>query len=114
MRIGRRKRGCRGVASDISGSASGSNPHEKCGVIERGDRVLDCIVFGATAERNAMSLFDTAPLPSKSGERPEDRPLADRMRPQSLEEYIGQNHILGLGKPLRARREKGNLSSLIL
>ena len=58
-----------------------------------------------------MSLFETA-LPGK----PEDlagRPLADRMRPQSLEEYVGQEHILGPGKPLRAQIENGHLTSLI-
>ncbi len=36
------------------------------------------------------------------------------MRPQSLDEYVGQTHILGPGKPLRSQIEKGNLSSLIL
>lgn len=57
-----------------------------------------------------MSLFDTTP-PAAS-ER--DRPLADRMRPASLEEFVGQEHILGLGKPLRARIERDDLGSLIL
>jgi putative ATPase len=42
------------------------------------------------------------------------RPLADRMRPRTLEEYVGQEHILGPGKPLRAQIEKGQLSSMIL
>src|SRR5690242_10860853 len=114
MRIGRGERGRRGVVRNISESASGSNPHKERGIIERGHCVLDRIVFSATAEKRTMSLFDTAPLPSKSGERSEDRPLADRMRPQSLEEYIGQDHILGPGKPLRAQIESGHLSSLIL
>ncbi len=36
------------------------------------------------------------------------------MRPQNLEEYIGQEHILGPGKPLRAQIESGHLTSLIL
>jgi len=60
-----------------------------------------------------MSLFDFAPLPSEP--LPDDnRPLADRMRPQTLDEYIGQEHILGPGKPLRAQIESKHLSSLIL
>ena len=59
-----------------------------------------------------MSLFDV-PLPSKSKDLA-GRPLADRMRPQSLEEYVGQDHILGPGKPLRVQIENGRLSSLIL
>jgi putative ATPase len=42
------------------------------------------------------------------------RPLADRMRPRSLDEYVGQRHILGPGKPLRHAIESGQLHSLIL
>ena len=41
------------------------------------------------------------------------RPLADRMRPESIESYIGQKHILGSGKPLRQAIEQGNLHSMI-
>jgi putative ATPase len=59
-----------------------------------------------------MSLFDIAPLPAE--EDMSGRPLADRMRPRTLEEYVGQEHILGPGKPLRAQIEKGQLSSMIL
>ena len=42
------------------------------------------------------------------------RPLADRMRPRSLEEFVGQRHILGPGKPLTASIAEGRLHSLIL
>jgi putative ATPase len=42
------------------------------------------------------------------------RPLADRMRPRSLEEFVGQPHVLGPGKPLRRAIEAGQLHSLIL
>jgi putative ATPase len=42
------------------------------------------------------------------------RPLADRMRPAHIGEYIGQEHILGPGKPLRRAVESGRLHSLIL
>ncbi len=41
------------------------------------------------------------------------RPLADRMRPRRLEEYQGQSHILGEGKPLRRAIEEGRLHSMI-
>jgi len=41
------------------------------------------------------------------------RPLADRMRPRSLEEVVGQQHLLGPGKPLRIAIESGRLHSLI-
>ena len=36
------------------------------------------------------------------------------MRPQTLDEYVGQEHILSAGKPLRAQIESGRLTSLIL
>ena len=63
-----------------------------------------------------MSLFDTSPLTTMSVNQPEDadRPLADRMRPQTLGEYVGQEHILAPGKPLRTQIESGHLNSLIL
>ncbi len=50
-----------------------------------------------------MSLFEPAPLPAPSSDR---RPLADRMRPETLEEFVGQAHILGPGKPLRQQIEQ--------
>ncbi|HXR91603.1 MAG TPA: replication-associated recombination protein A, partial [Steroidobacteraceae bacterium] len=42
------------------------------------------------------------------------RPLADRMRPRSLDEFIGQRHLLAPGKPLRQAIEAGQLHSMIL
>jgi len=42
------------------------------------------------------------------------RPLADRMRPASLEQFIGQEHLLGAGKPLRRAIEAGRLHSMVL
>ena len=42
------------------------------------------------------------------------RPLADRMRPRTLEEFVGQDQVLGPGKPLRQALERGQLHSLIL
>ncbi len=42
------------------------------------------------------------------------RPLADRMRPRALAEFVGQAHLLGTGKPLRQAIEAGQLHSLIL
>jgi putative ATPase len=41
-------------------------------------------------------------------------PLAYRMRPRTLAEYAGQQHILGIGKPLRAAIEADALTSVIL
>ena len=42
------------------------------------------------------------------------RPLADRLRPQSLDEYVGQSHLLGPGAPLRRALESGRPHSMIL
>ena len=51
--------------------------------------------------------------PDPSGPDP-SRPLADRMRPRSLDEVVGQQQVLGPGKPLRRAIESGQLHSLIL
>jgi putative ATPase len=59
-----------------------------------------------------VSLFESTPL-GKSEDLP-GRPLADRMRPQTLDDYVGQEHILGPGKPLRAQIEQDRLTSIIL
>lgn len=61
-----------------------------------------------------MSLFDTTfdmtPPDDLSGKRP----LAERLRPESLDDFAGQEHILGPGKPLRNQIERDQLTSLIL
>ena len=41
------------------------------------------------------------------------RPLADRMRPTTLENFVGQMHILACGKPLRQAIEQGTLHSMV-
>jgi putative ATPase len=62
-----------------------------------------------------MSLFDASPLPDEpSAAADSKRPLAERMRPDRLEDYIGQEHILGPGKPLRRQIERDELTSVIL
>ncbi|HEX4910587.1 MAG TPA: replication-associated recombination protein A [Permianibacter sp.] len=40
-------------------------------------------------------------------------PLAARMRPRTIDEYVGQSHLLGPGKPLRRVLEQGNVHSMI-
>ena len=42
------------------------------------------------------------------------RPLADRLRPQSLDEIVGQDHLLGEGAPLRRMIDSGHLASFVL
>ena len=58
-----------------------------------------------------MSLFDGLPDGSKGP--PVFAPLAERMRPHSLEEYSGQEHLLGPGKPLRVQIERDDPGSMI-
>lgn len=58
-----------------------------------------------------MSLFQTIPGGNESRDR--GRPLADRMRPRTLDEFVGQEHIIAPGKPLRAQIERDDISSLI-
>jgi putative ATPase len=58
-----------------------------------------------------MELFEepaSAAGPAPAG------PLADRMRPRSLDEIVGQEHLLGSGRVLRAAIESGELHSMIL
>jgi putative ATPase len=58
------------------------------------------------------SLFDDAdPAPAPPAA---DAPLAERMRPRTLDEVIGQAHLLGPGKPLRVAFERGQPHSMIL
>ena len=59
-----------------------------------------------------MSLFDNTP-PAEDRATGK-RPLAERMRPERLEDYVGQEHILGPGKPLRRQIERDELTSIIL
>jgi len=59
-----------------------------------------------------MSLFESNPLASQDVDK--TRPLAERMRPRTLDDYIGQEHILGIGKPLRMQIERDQVGSMIL
>ena len=59
-----------------------------------------------------MSLFEPDPLASSQDDA--GRPLAERMRPVTLEEYAGQAHILAPGKPLRSQIDRDQLGSIIL
>jgi putative ATPase len=57
-----------------------------------------------------MSLFGAVPdVKSK----PVSAPLAERMRPRSLDGFLGQEHLLGPGKPLRVQVERDETSSMI-
>ena len=54
---------------------------------------------------SSVDLFESDPV---------YQPLADRLRPQTLDEVVGQTHLIGPGKPLRVAYESGKLHSFIL
>ena len=57
-----------------------------------------------------MSLFNSIPATQAANAQ---RPLAERMRPRTLDEFVGQEQILGLGKPLRTQIERDDPGSMI-
>src|SRR6201997_3822269 len=57
-----------------------------------------------------MSLFPTLPEPETAAGL---QPLAERMRPRTLDKFIGQEKLLGTGKPLRVQIESDNMSSML-
>jgi putative ATPase len=58
-----------------------------------------------------MGLFSGLPQPETDAGL---QPLAERMRPRTLDEVVGQEKLLGPGKPLRVQIETDNLSSILL
>ncbi|HUZ04467.1 MAG TPA: replication-associated recombination protein A [Acidobacteriaceae bacterium] len=59
-----------------------------------------------------MNLFDPIPQAKDSAQRRE-APLAERMRPRTLDEFSGQEHLIGHGKPLRVQIERDEAASMI-
>ena len=53
-------------------------------------------------------------MPERAGGVASGAPLAERMRPRSLDEYVGQEHLVGMGRPLRRMAEGRSLHSIIL
>ncbi|HEY0078561.1 MAG TPA: replication-associated recombination protein A [Pyrinomonadaceae bacterium] len=67
------------------------------------------------ASKNLFAETDEERPPQPSPTVPEDAPLAERMRPRTLEEFVGQKHLIGEGRPLRRMIDcTGALPSLIL
>ena len=63
------------------------------------------------------ALFATDPPqdpPATAAPPAADAPLAERLRPATLDEVVGQRHLLGPGKPLRVAHDGGRLHSMIL
>src|SRR2546428_13386994 len=58
-----------------------------------------------------MELFEQ---PASASGPPPPGPMADRMRPRTLDEVVGQEHLLGPGRVLRVALERGELHAMIL
>ena len=58
-----------------------------------------------------MNLFQA--IPPEDSPPKGTRPLADRMRPRTLDEFVGQEHLVGPGKPLRVQIERDDPTSMI-
>jgi putative ATPase len=64
--------------------------------------------------RSERDLFASKNATKSSSSDSTDRPLAYRLRPRTLDEFVGQEHALGSGTPLRKALEADRLSSLII
>ncbi len=62
----------------------------------------------------SLGLFPVAPAARAGGSDPATQPLAARMRPRTLDEYVGQTHIVGAGRALRSAIENDAVPSMIL
>src|SRR5581483_9268605 len=114
VRRNRRERGARGAGGTAGGRDRSVDPDRGGRVAERGGGGEHRALRGGAAAEAAVSLFDNTP-PRDVEEAPGGkRPLAERMRPERLEDYIGQEHVLGEGKPLRRQIERDELTSIIL
>ena len=60
-----------------------------------------------------MSLFPPLPSPVEPETPSALQPLAERMRPRTLDEFVGQEKLLGPGKPLRRQIESDNIGSML-
>jgi putative ATPase len=60
------------------------------------------------------TLFDPGPRPNHKRRTEDSRPLAARMRPTALEEFVGQGHLLAPGSALRTALEQGKAHSMVL
>ena len=60
-----------------------------------------------------LSLFPNEP-PNEPPAAAGTTPLAHRLRPETLDQFLGHEQLLGPGKPLRAAIESGSISSMVL
>src|SRR6266478_6390005 len=113
MRHYRRQRRPRGERSAARPRGSRLHPHRWRGVLKCGAGHWHCSLCGAqTADGCNVSLFEPDSLAQRENDA--TRPLAERMRPATLEDFVGQSHILAPGKPLRSQIDRDQLGSIIL
>jgi putative ATPase len=67
-----------------------------------------------TRSAPASDLFGPATAPEPTGAQSAARPLADRLRPRTLDEVVGQDHLLGPDGTLTRMLQRGSLASLVL
>src|SRR5258708_23699463 len=108
-----RQRRPRGERSAARPRCSRLHPHGWRGVLECGAGHRHCSLCGAQAADGCnVSLFEPDSLAREQNDA--TRPLAERMRPTTLEDFVGQSHILAPGKPLRSQIDSDQLGSIIL
>src|SRR5215218_6801898 len=94
-------------------------PHSRT-TVRRGTRIGGDGTAPATRRDTpgVDTLFEPEPDPEADDPRPEapptDGPLAARMRPRTLDDFVGQEHLLGGGSALRSAIESGRPHSMIL
>ena len=66
-----------------------------------------------SGNNKSLSLFSKLPQPVEPDVPLAHQPLAERMRPRTLDEFIGQEKLLGPGKPLRVQIENDDLGSML-
>src|SRR5215218_4814945 len=94
-------------------------PHSRT-TVRRGTRIGGDGTAPATRRDTpgVDTLFEPEPDPEADDPRPEapptDGPLAARMRPRTLDDFVGQEHLLGEGSALRSAIESGRPHSMIL
>jgi len=71
-------------------------------------------LFGRMLYHSAMPRRDTSSAPGLFAEPEELKPLAERMRPRSLDEIVGQQRLVASDKPLRRALEAGRVHSMVL
>src|SRR5687768_2814325 len=65
-------------------------------------------------DREPMSLFDDPEATRNAAKADAPAPLAERMRPRTLDEFVGQQSLVAPGRPLRQAIEQDRLQSIIL